>query len=359
MLLMHNQPYIKASLFGLFCCTLFLSQGCNQKEACTDIEISSQNTIGYKIKVTPVNGFRNDDTSSILRVFPVHQKSDSLFVVKTLSANSYYTKDLSEFWNSKNERIKTIADSSDLFWYKNAVLQFNVETNQLKSLSGSLLYTISSLRNNQQYFSTLPYSRQLIEFNGKISFLYQYCLYKSSNQNLYDSSMFLIVTGPDSVYKFGSYLPAMKNKLLIDKEIYFAVDHDNNIVYVHSGVDTVYKINTKGVVLSKSILKPEIKRGEVNKSKLTDLAWKRKYAARNLKNCKLAILRNGHIVLLRKLPGDSIIGKKRYQLLIFDDNLKQIYNGESLEEVYPLIVLSHKGFYLLSSNGTVLYEYYI
>lgn len=340
---------------------LMLSINCNEKshvsKANIEIPVLKNVEIDQFTRINNTDQKYYTGTNSIMRIYPMYHEGDTTFLIKTRDSKSYIIKDLSNFTLSDANRYPHIDDSSDILMNQCKIYQYNVEKNELKDLKGNYLAALNGLRSNKSYFSTIPYTRRLIFHKENPEFVYQYALFNGENCNFYDTSLFLTMHDTATITKTGKYNRAIFNALTLDKETYFTVDSINNIYYVHASLDTLFKIAPDGQALAKAALNPVVKRSKVDKNKLTDLAWRRNYAATNMKNAKIEIIHNGDIVLLRKLPANSILDKKEYQVMVFDQQLNLLYSNKTPGDIFPVIIPGFNGFHLLSADRKYIYDY--
>ncbi len=295
-----------------------------------------------------------------MRLYYTICNGDTGFVYRNLDLSTYFVPDFLFADHRARKSIDSISPKSDIYFYHDSLFEYNTETKELISLNPgkrnlfARLHTIKQLNN---YLPMLPYSAQIIKYQGHYCFIYNYQLIKTKQLNFLDSSPFLIVTDSLKFIKLGqypSYLHKEKTRLT---ETFFLVDSISNIYYFHSGYDSVYKINTEGTILARGVLHDSPVREKFKPSKDGDLAYIRKYEAGNEKNIALSLMQNKYLVVLKRLAEPDLLKPKKYKYFIFDKALNKLFADTVRHTITPYVLSTANGFLLFSENFKETYNY--
>lgn len=140
----------------------------------------------------------------------------------------------------------------------------------------------------------------------------------------------------------------------------FDIDMEENIIMTYELNNSIYKIDSYGNVLKESKVYLENSFLKFDWSKERDLSYVRKYSFATEKNIHLKCLDSNNNILIKQLPGNTILSNIKYQYIILDKNLKVRYTDNINFSCYPKMVMKYQnGFLLFNDHLTKAYYYEI
>lgn len=294
-----------------------------------------------------------------MRVFYYTSGIDTGFVCRTLDLATYFLPDYTYVQQYRRIPVTGVSPRSDIYAYKGQMLGYDMKEKLLYPLFLAPVrrQTLFTLADSPDYYPSMPYSAQLIGYNGRPVFFYNYQLKRGGRPNYVDSTVFLLVADSNTVIKFGKYPPELRKKAVRYPETYFCTDTADNIYYVHAAYDSVYKTDVSGTISSRNILHAKPVRPPYHPEKEADLAYVRKYKASVEKNCRIAICMNKYIIVLKKMAEPDLLKTPTYKFFVFDTQLKKLYASAVAGEIIPVILPTKDGFLLLGSGYKKIYHY--
>jgi hypothetical protein len=298
-------------------------------------------------------------SSKVMRAYYSVLKDDTGFICRTLDLKTYFLPDYTYQNQGKRIPIENVSPSSDIYSYKDSIYEYDTESKYLYNLLNKdeprgKLYT---LKGSDKYIPTMPYSAQLVEYQNRPVFLYNYQLKKTNRVNYFDTSVFIAVIDSFNTVRVGKY-PAILHKQKSEfTETYYCIDRANNIYYTHSGYDSIYKIDINGRILKRNVLHDFPTRVRYNPKKPGDLAYSRKYEASNEKNCRIVVCFNKYIIVLKKLAEPNLLEPPKYKYFVYNTDLEKLHCDTIRHNIIPVILPTKDGFLIFQKEFKYLYHY--
>jgi S-adenosylmethionine:diacylglycerol 3-amino-3-carboxypropyl transferase len=143
------------------------------------------------------------------------------------------------------------------------------------------------------------------------------------------------------------------------RETPYTVDSMNNIYYVHSSYDSIYKMNIRGVIMQKNQIHECPKRKEYKEKDLTNLTYLRNYLATTENNVSILNINNAYIVVLKKLAQANVLDKPTYKYFVFTMDLEKKYSDTIRHQIFPKLYNCKNGFFVIAENLDRIIEYEI
>ncbi len=295
-----------------------------------------------------------------MRLYYYKRKYDSGFVYRTVDLGCYIVNSNDFTGHQKRKVITTLPHVSDFFRYGDSLFEYNTKTNVIKPFMTDQVTDsakVFMLPKASLYGPKLPYSNQLIRLNGEFGFIYNYTVKKQVFPSFVDTFPFIVTIDSIKNKRIGRYPPLYYKEEMRFDDTYLTVDKTGNIYYVHSGFDSVYKIDSKGQVICQNVLYNFPKRDSYKPAKKQDIAFVRKYEAMNEKNCNIRLCQNKHIVVIKQLAQLSVLDKPAYRFFIFNTSLEKLFVSDALTDIIPVVIENDKGFLLMDKNFKKIFCY--
>jgi hypothetical protein len=228
----------------------------------------------------------------------------------------------------------------------------------------AVLFDSTAIKNfdSKTFFSMNYGSNAQISYNNANSFklIFNYGIIKNPKGNYVDTNNIIEINENGGIKKFGKYPQSFKSEYKPYYHSLFKMINDSICVTTYLLDNQIYIVNKNNndIVTQAYIGNPKAKKFE--KARTQDLGYQRNYLIENGINCKIEVLNENNIVILKRLAGKLTDTKDFYKYLVLDKNLNVKYCDTIKHSISPYFLQKHKnGFFLMGAGFDKLFYYYI
>lgn len=206
------------------------------------------------------------------------------------------------------------------------------------------------------YFMSNPGFRNL-------TLLYPYVIFPYGNsrkKNNIEPTAYISYNLQTNDYrKIISYPECYQNCAVPGTQSMLAVNH-HSIVCIFRNHESVNSYDLKGALVKHSAITHACRFEEFDKSKETDLSYVRKYQLLSENNTQVLTDSRGHLLILKRLKGDSMDQAASYETFILNDQLEQTGTVKIQHSIYPYASFEYgKGFLIFGERLENAYYYVV